>query len=281
MKGYFVLFFLTIALLFTSNALIAQQLIFQWETDSVFKIPESTLFFSTKNLIYVSNIDGKSSGKDSTGFISTLYTTGEIKQLHWVDGLNAPKGMSIVKNKLFVSDINQVAIFNIETGTLEKNYLAPAAKFLNDVCSDGKGNVFISDMLDKTIYKIENGVLAKWLVDDAFENINGLYYYDGDLYVGTKNAILKINATQKTIVIWASNTGSIDGLEWDGRQGFIFSDWQGHIYHVKQGLKPVLLLDTTDKKMNAADIGYNIKDQMLYVPTFLNNRVVAYKFSFE
>ncbi len=63
MKAYFVLFFLTIALLFTSNALIAQQLIFQWETDSVFKIPESTLFFSTKNLIYVSNIDGKSSGK--------------------------------------------------------------------------------------------------------------------------------------------------------------------------------------------------------------------------
>jgi len=41
----------------------------------------------------------------------------------------------------------------------------------------------------------------------------------------------------------------------------------------------ILLLDTTSKKINVADIGLNKSTKMVYVPTFFDNRVVAYKFS--
>ena len=37
------------------------------------------------------------------------------------------------------------------------------------------------------------------------------------------------------------------------------------------------LLDTRDEKINNADIAYNKESKMLFVPTFFDNRVVAYK----
>ena len=39
------------------------------------------------------------------------------------------------------------------------------------------------------------------------------------------------------------------------------------------------LLDTKDQKINAADIGYIESQELLLVPTFFDNRVVAYKVS--
>jgi hypothetical protein len=37
------------------------------------------------------------------------------------------------------------------------------------------------------------------------------------------------------------------------------------------------LLDTKAESINAADIGYDKKNKIVYVPTFWKNNVVAYK----
>ena len=39
----------------------------------------------------------------------------------------------------------------------------------------------------------------------------------------------------------------------------------------------VKLLDTTEKNINSADIGYHAKEDLILVPTFFDNRVVAYR----
>jgi hypothetical protein len=38
-----------------------------------------------------------------------------------------------------------------------------------------------------------------------------------------------------------------------------------------------VLLDTREQKRNSADIGYNPKDKIIYVPTFFKKSVVAYQ----
>jgi hypothetical protein len=38
-----------------------------------------------------------------------------------------------------------------------------------------------------------------------------------------------------------------------------------------------VLLDTHEQKINSADISYNSKQRIVYVPTFFNNTVVAYE----
>jgi hypothetical protein len=37
-----------------------------------------------------------------------------------------------------------------------------------------------------------------------------------------------------------------------------------------------VLLDTHEEKINSADIGYDSKQRIVYVPTFFRNTVVAY-----
>jgi hypothetical protein len=49
------------------------------------------------------------------------------------------------------------------------------------------------------------------------------------------------------------------------------------VYRGYPGMERTLLLDTTPVKANAADIEFIISKKLLLVPTFSDNRVVAYK----
>lgn len=46
--------------------------------------------------------------KDNDGFISKLDKNGDILQLKFISNLNAPKGMSKIKDILYVVDIDVV-----------------------------------------------------------------------------------------------------------------------------------------------------------------------------
>src|SRR5688572_23481869 len=74
-----------------------------WETDTLLRTPESVLHEPTENVLLVSNINGNGAVKDGNGFISKLTLEGQITSLEWATGLNAPKGMGISGNKLFVA----------------------------------------------------------------------------------------------------------------------------------------------------------------------------------
>ena len=115
-----------------------------WETQQDLVKPESVIHDVTNNILYVSNISGDTSTKDGDGFISKITLNGTIEILKWVEGLNAPKGLAISQEKLYVSDIDQVVKIDINTGTVEKTYNAPGAIFLNDVAADTNGNVYVS-----------------------------------------------------------------------------------------------------------------------------------------
>ena len=70
-----------------------------WETAVVLKNPESVIYSPKQDILFVSNIDGKPNEKDQKGFISkVLPSNGNIIELSWITGLNAPKGMAIYNN---------------------------------------------------------------------------------------------------------------------------------------------------------------------------------------
>ena len=58
---------------------------------------------------------------------------------------------------------------------------------------------------------------------------------------------------------------------------FIISNWNGEIYHVTAKGAVTKILDTKAAKVNAADITYIRKQNLLLVPTFFDNKVMAYK----
>ena len=72
--------------------------------------------------------------------------------------------------------------------------------------------------------------------------------------------------------------GHGDGVEFTGKDGhYLVTSWAGEIFLVLPDFSKLSLLKPSDQGINSADIGFNIAEQTLYVPTFYNNRVTAYK----
>jgi hypothetical protein len=248
----------------------------KWVTPRDFDVPESVCFDATRNVFYVSNIGGNPSKKDNNGFISKCSPDGKILTLKWVTGFNAPKGMGIFNNKLFVADIDRVAEIDIEKGTLVKFHNIPGARFLNDIAVDSQGNIYISDTEGLKIYKIGPGGIELWLDDKILTAANGLFVEGNTLLIGC-NKIVKADIPTRKIEVWLDNTGNIDGLEGMGDGRYLFSDWKGSIYIVGKDKKIEKILDTSKQQIMAADINYIPSKKLLFVPTFFDNRVFAYK----
>jgi hypothetical protein len=247
-----------------------------WETSADLTVCESVL--AGDNVLYVSCINGKPDQQGSLGFIAQLTPDGKITKLKWAEGLNAPKGMGIWKNTLYVTDVHQVVLINLADGKITKKIPVPGSKFLNDIAVAKNGTVAVSDMNDNTIYSVKGEKLDIICRDASLDHVNGLYFdAEGQLYAGTQKGILKVNQAQKTAELYIMHEGGIDGLEQVSPGKFLASDWQGHVYFLQEGQPEAVILDLTADKRNAADIGYDAKKGIIYIPTFFANTTMAFK----
>lgn len=253
----------------------AQKLVELWRTGPVMKTPESALYSSERGTIFVSNMDGDASTKDGKGFISQLTPDGQIVREEWVSGMNAPKGMAIFGEKMYVSDIDQLIEIDIVKGEISNRYPAAGAIFLNDVAASKDGKIYVSDTRISRIYVLEKGNLTEWLADPQIKNINGLFIEGENLYVGS-DKLQRINVKTKTIETIKEGCGGIDGLDKVGSDQFVFSNWAGRIFYLENG-KMTKMLDTTPEKINTADIFFAKAINLLLVPTFFDNQIVAYQ----
>lgn len=250
-----------------------------WETDTLLRTPESVLFEPVENILFVSSINGGGADKDENGFISKVSLEGHIINLKWATGLSAPKGMGISGNKLFVTDLDRLVMFDLASGALLKSYSAPQPAYLNDVTVDASGIVYISDNRNDKIYKLQHDSLQVFMEGENLQRPNGLFVEKNRLAVGSgkNNALRFIDLETKAIKEVASGLGASDGVVPAGRGNFFVSDWNGRVFWVSKKGEKNLLLDTTAAKINAADIEYIPSKKLLLVPTFNNNRLSCYR----
>ncbi len=266
-----------LALVILSHGANSQELNRIWSSEAVFNVPESVLYHKFSNRIFVSNIQGGPADKDGEGFISLVKVDGSVEELQWVSGISAPKGMAADAKYLYVSDINELVIIDIELKQIHNRIKYESAKFLNDVCMTETGDVFVSDAATGQILKLEDDKLVLWLEGDYLKGVNGLFYEDYHLLVGTANNMLKVSLPEKTHEIYVPETVAIDGIEADNEGGYYFSSWQGMLFHVVPDEKPIVLLNTVEQKINCADIGFIHESKLILVPTFFDNRIIAYR----
>jgi hypothetical protein len=253
------------------------ELISKWSTDSIMKIPESVCYDATEDVLYIANIQGKPSEKDGKGFISKVSPQGEVIDLEWVTGLDAPKGMGVYEGKLYVTNIDEIVEIDIAGGEIINRYPCKDAKFANDIAIRENGTVFASDMSGNVIYRLKEGKAEKWIDSDKLDKPNGLYTEKEHLLIGINGYVLKADYETGELTEFISNTGAIDGIEKVGDGYYIKSDWTGHVHLLHPEKEKILILDTADDKINAADIDFVPEKNMLYVPTFMDNRVMAYE----
>jgi len=253
----------------------------RWQTAEVLMTSESVCYDPAANLLYVSCINGNPAEKDGNGFIAELSLNGEVKNLNWITDLNAPKGMSVNKSKLFVTDIDRVVEIDITKSAVSGEFKVDGAKFLNDIAMDPNGLIYISDMATGKIHRINNGVVETWLSDEEIEAPNGMLYENKEILIGTKKGIYAVRIHDKRIWPMKLVDGGIDGLKADGHGNYIISDWKGKIQLVNIDKELKILTDTSISGVNAADLEFLPGKNMLFVPTFSDNRVTAYEILYK
>ncbi len=249
-----------------------------WETDSVLTTVESVNWDAMRGVLYASCISGYPTDKNGKGFIAKLKPDGTILELNWVTGLNAPKGAAIVGATLYVTDVDVLVAIDIPSGDIIGRYPAEGATFLNDVAAGPDGAVYVSEYADiSAVYRFDGKKMAIWFKDERIPRPNGLVAEADGLLVGSgdNGNIVKVAYADKTVTMLDRSRFGVDGLiPYEG--GFITSDWSGHVIFLKDR-KVDILIDSTAEKVNAADLGYIPGSKLVLVPTFFDNRVVAYK----
>ncbi|WPP48572.1 NHL repeat-containing protein [Catalinimonas niigatensis] len=253
-----------------------------WATDTVMIAPESVIYDESNDAIYVANIGAvNAEGSDGDGFIAKMSSEGEITELKWVTGLNDPKGMGIHDGMLYVADIREVKVINLETGEIAETHPVEGAQFLNDITVDGNGAVYMTDSGTDKIHMLADGQVSTWMSDSTLQRPNGLYAEDDQILLASANGgfFAPISKEGKEIgEHWLENIPSADGIIKTSDGNYIVSTWQGEVHYVDaENNETQKLLDTKADKINSADIGYIPDQDMVLVPTFFDNRVVAYK----
>ncbi len=258
------------------------------QTVTGFEAPESVI--RSGDRLFVSNIGGATAdpmAMDSNGFISELSKEGNIIQRKFQKGiLNAPKGLAILKDVLYVADINRVVGFNINTGEQVFEIGIPA-KMLNDLCRVDDQHLCVSETVsgkillistpDKVIHFLgtiegANGV--------TFDEKTGILYAVGmGVNMTGGKMYMKDLKTADTVftMLPASPTGIFDGLEMYDSHHLIASDWISFsskngrllVYDLEKHSTAVFTVDA-----GPADITYDPASQTVYIPQMMQNSLL-------
>ena len=271
---------LTFALSLCVLSLSAQTLTPKWTTEASLRVPESVLLDSKNGVLYVSSIDGTPENKDGNGFISQVTLDGKIKNLKWATGLDAPKGMGIFNNNLYVADISRLVTIDLATGKVTNALEIEGAKFLNDVTIDKAGNVYVSDSNTGKIHVVKDGKAQVYFEGPEIKGVNGLLATASGLYVVDFPSGVNYKLSQdKKLTKFSTTADGADGVVPVGKDEYLVSSWHGVITYVNSKGEAKTLLDTRGQKLSSADIEYDPKTKTLFVPTFNTNTVMAYTFN--
>jgi sugar lactone lactonase YvrE len=257
------------------------------DTDGI-QTPESVYYDQASGFIYSSQIAGAPDQKDGKGWIVKLDASGNLVKADWVTGLNAPKGLRAVNGVLWTADLTEVIGIDLASGTIKTRINIPDAKFLNDVATGADGTVYVSDMIGNRIYAIKDGKASVFMVGDALEHPNGLLVEGGTLIVGGWGSEPKADfstdvpghlfaidlKTRQKSLITPQPLGNIDGVESDGKGGYIVSDYlKGQVIRVSASGQAQTVAQFMP---GTADIGFMRDHNMVIVPHMNENKIVAY-----
>jgi len=267
-----------------------------WEV-SGFKMPESVVYDAKREQYYVANINGNPMSADGNGSIGLIKDEGKSSNIEWIKGLSSPKGLEVHGDKLYVADVHELVVINLDTASIIARYPAPKSKVLNGIAISDSGQVFVSDWAGNALYQLQNGELVNWLDSSTLESPNGLYVSNDYLYIAAWGANIQADFTTltsgnlKRVAInqgnQTPNQGAVENLgdksTWqnlDGLHAYEENNWLTTDF-----LKGQLLnmnnqgdIEATYKlEPGSADFYYRKDNSLVIVPYFMSNKVVAYR----
>jgi sugar lactone lactonase YvrE len=260
-----------------------------------FLTPESVLRDPAQDIYFVSNINGSPTAKDNNGFISRVRPDGAVENLKFIEGgrsgvtLNAPKGLAIRGDTLWVADIDVIRAFDAKTGAAKDSVSLTSlgAVFLNDIATAPTGALYITDTgirfddvgnvlhpgPDRIFRVGADRQVTVAVRGDTLGRPNGITLDS----IGKRFIVVSFGA--RSVLAWkpgdkapsviAKGPGGFDGVEIAGSR-ILVSSWADSTvssYETGQEVKMITGVPTP------ADIGYDGNRKRVLVPIFSQNRV--------
>ena len=254
--------------------------------------PESARYDRDLDVWFVSNINGTPLQKDNNGYISRLRPDGTPYTIKFIEGgkkgvtLNAPKGLAINGDTLWVADIDVARAFNKRTGALIAN-VSTRARFLNGAAVGPDGAIYMTDTGvlfgskgevshpgPDQVFRITRAGAKAALASPKLEGPNGI------TWDSQQRRFVIVSFLGKGIYGWkpgdkdiesiGSGPGQQDGVVFlpDGR--LLVTSWTDSSLFV---LENGQARKVASKVPSPADIDVEPKDSRVALPLLMENRV--------
>jgi sugar lactone lactonase YvrE len=257
-----------------------------------FQHPESVKYDADLDVWYVTNVNGMGLEEDGNGYISRLEEDGTVDSLKFIQSgardvvLNAPKGMALQGDTLWVADIDAVRGFNRRTGAPLVSIAIKGAKCLNDIAV-GPDGLYITDTGVKInakgishpgpdrVYRIApDHTWSVALENDSLAGPNGITW-DGARrqfiivpFFGT--VVRAWTPGSKATIPLGTSAGQLDGVEiLDAERMLISSVADSSLDVFENGTATVVYKNLP----TPADIGLDRKRNRVAIPLIMENRV--------
>ncbi len=270
-----------------------------------FRGPESVRYDPDQDIFFISNVNGGMSSKDGNGFIMRVSAARPDTGLVFVRSgqggvtLNAPKGLAITGDTLWVTDIDVVWGFERHTGArVAMVDLRPlGARFLNDIAAAPDGSLWLTDTgieVDSRgripvggdrIFRIGAGHAVTVVAEgDSLHQPNGITWDSSRSrwvvlpFQDLQSYIFLMDSTGMTRLPVMPGRGQFDGVEVLPGRKLLVSSWgDSAVYLVTDSSSRRLLTGL----VQPADMGIDTKRGVLAVPLPNRDEVQYWKLSLQ
>lgn len=268
-----------------------------------FRAPESVRYDPDQDVYFISNINGGMSSRDGNGFIMRVSAANPADATIFAQSgrggvtLDAPKGLALAGDTLWVTDIDVVRGFDRHTGApLATVDLRPLhARFLNDIVAAPDGTLYLTDTgievgpdgvlpvggdrvfhigAGHAITVVAEGDSLRWpngiAWDAAHRRLIVVPFHDLVSYV------LALDGGYVRRVPLAATRGQFDGVEVLPGGRMLVTSWGDSAVY--------LVTDSTSRRIigglvSPADIGLDTRRNVLAIPLPNRDRVEYWKLS--
>ena len=238
-----------------------------WVAEGEFCEPETVLPLPDDTLLVSNVCDIRTAG---TGFLTLLDSNGEAIDWHIVDNLDAPLGMALVDDRLYVIDNNRVKVFDWPGFDL-RSTIALDTSVANDVAVSNDHTIYVTDTGRDEVVVVETDGTQSLLIGEArFSGANGIEICGSDLYIGGQY-IWRIDLTDESIATigpyWLTD---IDGIEFEADGTLQITPVGGPLVRMTDPIEVI-----GGDGVSSANHGYSDSLGLALIPTGFDNTVVA------